>query len=152
MTQQPGSEAEPISWRGVSAHARNLLTAGFPREAARHEAQLFLSRVQSLSERPDLDGQSLIEAVFKDHDLILAFDERVTVLERDKHAGFRHLALGMHRAVRNTYTHDVETEVSSEEGALWLSLLGWLNTQLETAYIVAAASDGLDEDDEEEEF
>lgn len=138
MTPEADDSAIPISalpiGQHVSRHARGLFYDGYPREAVRHESQRLLNRLKARADLPNIDGQKLVERVFSEQNPILVLNPRSTPLERDLQAGLRHLTMGVTRGVRNVLTHDTEHEVSAEEGAIWLGLIGLLHRQLDAAY------------------
>ena len=115
----------------LSDHAGSLFASGYHRDAIRHEAQDLLTEIADRSGRTDLDGQSLVQSVLADDSPVLAFNERRTAKERNQHASLRHLLLGVTAGVRNIYSHDVRSEVSREEAAIWLALRGRLRDQIE---------------------
>lgn len=115
----------------ISAHAGNLLASGYYRDAIGHEAQDLLTEIADRSGRADLDGQPLVQSVLADDRPTLVFNERRTAKERNQHASLRHLLLGVTTGVRNIYSHDVRSEVSREEAAMWLALMERLRDQIE---------------------
>ena len=115
----------------LSQHARNLHRDGFYRDAVRHESQRLLNRLRVLADLPDLDGQALVERALADRSPALALNSRATQIERDEHAGLRHLILGVTRGVRNVVTHEIEREVSLRDSIIWLGLIGWLHERLD---------------------
>ena len=138
MTPEADDSAIPIDALPIGQHisrqARGLFRDGYPREAVRHESQRLLNRLKERADLPNLDGQQLVERVFSDQKPILVLNPRSTPLERDLQAGLRHLTLGVARGVRNVLTHDIEHEVSAEEAAIWLGLIGLLHQQLDAVY------------------
>ncbi len=119
-----------ISEVGVSDYALSLFMSGFPRDAVRHEAQDLLNEIQQRSGEVDLDGVRLIHVAFPDKQPLLEFNERGTDREQNDHAAFRHLMIGVVRGVRNVYSHNVGEEVTREDAAIWLGLMGKLRAQL----------------------
>ena len=135
-----------LSLIGLSEHARNLHRDGYCREAVRHESQRLLNRLRILADQPELDGQPLIERAFSEKAPILVLNDLSTRLERNEQAGLRYLLLGVARGVRNVLTHDIEREVSAQECAVWLGLIGWLHQQLDLVeYVAPAAEDAQPE-------
>ena len=130
---EPLSVSVSFELSAVSEHAGNLYRDGYPREAVRHEAERLLRRIQAVMQRPDLDGQSLIQNAFNEGNPALTINDRGTPLDRDEHAGFLYLTLGVTRGIRNVFTHDIEAEVSVEDGAMWLWLLNRLHRQFDHA-------------------
>jgi len=120
----------------LSAHTQNLFRDGYLREAVRHEAELVLSRIRALAERPELTGHPLVTAAWNERDPILAVNKRSSALQRDEHAGILHAALAVTRGARNVFTHDVESEVDQHEVVMWLAVLDYLNGKLDGAYRV----------------
>ena len=133
----PSQVTIQISDLGISDYALSLFESGYPRDAIRHEAQDLLNELQQRIGRDDIDGQTLIEIALKDDKPILEFNQRSTPKERDEHASLRLLLLGVKRAVRNVYSHDVRTDVSTLEATIWLGLLGRLRGQLERTYLLS---------------
>lgn len=115
----------------LSEYAQNLRRDGYHREAVRHEAQRLLNRLSVLADRPDLDGQALVQHALADKSPVLALNTRATPIERDEHAALRHLLLGVTCGVRNVLSHDVEREVPLRDGIVWLGLIGWLHERLD---------------------
>ena len=138
---EPLSVSVSFELSAVSEHAGNLYRDGYPREAVRHEAERLLRRIQAVLQRPDLDGQSLIQNAFNEGNPALTINERGTPLDHDEHAGFLYLTLGVTRGIRNVFTHDIEADVSVEDGAMWLWLLNRLHRQFDHAEAVAASQD-----------
>ena len=120
-----------ISTLNITRHAGSLFASGYHRDAIRHEAQDLLTEIADRSGRDDLEGQSLVQSVLADNGPSLAFNERRTTRERNEHASFRHLMLGVTTGVRNIYSHDVRSEVSRDDAALWLALMAKLRDQIE---------------------
>ena len=131
MSPDSGDAAIPLAQLAISDHARSLYRDGYAHEAVRHEAQRLLN----------MDGQPLIERALSEQDPVLILNPRATALERDEQAGFRHLVIGVTRGVRNVLTHDIDREVSLEDGAIWLGLLSLLHQQLDAAYLAESESD-----------
>jgi uncharacterized protein (TIGR02391 family) len=115
----------------ISEHAVSLFASGFHRDAIRHEAQDLLTELADRSGRSELDGQSLVQSVLADDGPQLALTDLSTAKERNEHSSLRYLMLGVTAGVRNTYSHDVRTDVPREEAALWLILMGRLREQIE---------------------
>ena len=135
-----------VAESGVSAYAISLFASGHPRDAIRHETQDLLNELQERTERDDLDGYDLVGWALNDKNPILAFNERSTMRERDEHSALRLLLMGVTRGVRNRYSHDVRAEVTREEAAIWLGLLGRLRGQLEQTYRVSLTPESEPED------
>ena len=126
----------------ITDHAESLFVNGYHRDAIRHEAQDLLTEIADRSGRTDMDGQSLVQAVLADDSPSLAFNDRETPKERNQHASLRHLLLGVTTGVRNIYSHDVRSEVTRAEAALWLVLMGRLRNQIEQLDNVADSQVG----------
>ena len=124
---------------GVSDHAVNLFLDRYYRDAIRHEAQDLLQELKERTQDVGMKEFDLVERTFRDKDPPFAFNERSTPQERDEHAAFRLLFLGVTRGVRNVYAHDVRREVSQLDAFIWLGLLGRLRRQLAMVYSVAHA-------------
>lgn len=130
MTADSGAVFE-LSVQGLTDDGMSLFENGFHREAIRHEAQDLLIELADRSGRSELEGQNLIQAVLSDKDPVLALSELTTAKERNQHASLRHLLLGVTTGVRNVYSHDVRSDVTREEAAMWLTLLARLRDQIE---------------------
>ena len=139
MIPDSDDAAFSLAQLAISDHARSLYRGGYARDAVRHESQLLLNRLQARAALLNMDGQPLIERALSEQDPVLILNPRSTALERDEQAGFRHLVIGVTRGVRNVLTHDVEREVSLEDGAIWLGLLSLLHQQLDAAYLAEGA-------------
>lgn len=126
----------------ISSHAESLFANGYHRDAIRHEAQDLLTEIADRSGRTDMDGQSLVQSVLADDKPALAFNERRTARQRNEHASFRYLLLGITTGVRNIYSHDVRSDVSRDEAAMWLALMGRLRNQVERLDSVSVSADG----------
>ena len=123
---------------GVSEHAVDLFADGYYRDAVRHEAQDLLLELKERTREDNVKELDLINKTFRDDQPILAFNERSNPGERDEHASFRLLFLGVARGVRNVYSHDVRSEVSAVDAITWLALMGRLRRQLAKAYTVVS--------------
>ena len=137
-----------LSEAGISDHALSLFTSGFPRDAIRHEAQDLLNELQHRSGRVDLDGVNLVQAAFADRQPMLEFNERSTDREQNEHAAVRHLLIGVVRGVRNVYSHEAREDVTREDAAIWLGLMGGLRRQLEQSEKVETAPEKADNPEE----
>lgn len=111
----------------------NLFNDAHYDESVRKVAQRFVNRVQELVNRPDLDGSALMNAVFSDKKPLLAFNERDTPMERDVHDGYRFLAVGMTRAVRNVLTHHDNYGLQQVEAWEWLAFISAMHRLLDGA-------------------
>lgn len=110
-------------------------------EAVRKASQRFVNRVQELANRPDLDGTASMEHAFSTQKPLLVFNERKTLLERDVHDGYRFLAVGLTRAVRNVLTHHDDYGLSETEAREWLGFISAMHRLLDEAQQVTADSD-----------
>lgn len=110
-------------------------------EAVRKVSQRFVNRVKELAGRPDLDGTALMEQAFSAQQPLLAFNERETLLERDVHDGYRFLAVGLTRAVRNVLTHRDSYGLSRIEAWEWLAFVSAMHRLLDEAQQVTADLD-----------
>jgi len=120
---------------------RDLFRDAYYDEAVRKASQRFVNRVQELANRPDLDGTALMEQAFSAQKPLLAFSERKTLLERDGHDGYRFLAIGLTRAVRNVLTHHDDYGLSETEAREWLNFISAMHRLLDEAQQVTADSD-----------
>ena len=141
MTPDTDSAVIDIQLNAISEHARNLYRDGYHRDAVRHESQRLLNRLRDLADLPELDGQALVQRAFAEQAPILALNQRATAVERDEQAGLRYLTLGVTCAIRNVLTHDIERDVSAQDGAIWLGLIGWLHQQLDSTERIDSAVD-----------
>ncbi len=137
-----------IAVQGLSDDGASLFANGFHRDAIRHEAQDLLIELADRSGRSELEGQNLIQAVLNDKAPVLALSELSTGKERNEHAALRHLLLGVTTGVRNVYSHDVRTEVTYDEAAMWLTLMARLRDRIEQLDVPSAFSEpeGPDQD------
>lgn len=127
-----------IAVQGLSDDAVSLFENGFHRDAIRHEAQDLLMELADRSGRPELEGQNLIQAVLSDKSPVLALSDLSTAKQRNQHAALRHLLLGVTTGIRNVYSHDVRTEVTYDEAAMWLSMMARLRDQIEQLDVPSA--------------
>ena len=146
MTPDTDSAVIDFTLAAISERARNLYRDGYHREAVRHESQRLLNRLGDLADLPELDGQALVQRAFAERSPVLVLNQRATAVERDEQAGLRYLTLGVTCAIRNVLTHDVERDVSAQDGAIWLGLIGWLHQQLDSTERI----DSPEDDDEDE--
>ena len=102
-------------------------------ESVRKAAQRFMNRVQELANRPDLDGTALIEHAFSAQKPLLIFNERTTILERDAHDGYRFLAVGLTRALRNVLTHHDNYGLDKIQAWEWLAFISAMHRLLDGA-------------------
>ena len=141
MTPDTDGAAIDIQLTAISEHARNLYRDGYHRDAVRHESQRLLNRLRDLADLPELDGQALVQRAFAEQAPILVLNQRATAVERDEQAGLRYLTLGVTCAIRNVLTHDIERDVSAQDGAIWLGLIGWLHQRLDNTERIDSAVD-----------
>lgn len=129
-----------VSELGISEYGLSLFASGHPRDAIRHETQDLLNQLQRRTGRHELDGQDLVQAALADKDPIVAFNELRSRRDRDEHAAVRLLLLGMVRGFRNVYSHNVSIDVSTQDGVVWLGVLGQLRRQIERAEQVGGSA------------
>lgn len=141
MTPDTDGAAIDIQLTAISEHARNLYRDGYHRDAVRHESQRLLNRLRDLADLPELDGQALVQRAFAEQAPILVLNQRATAVERDEQAGLRYLTLGVTCAIRNVLTHDIERDVSAQDGAIWLGLLSLLHQRLDNTERIDSAVD-----------
>ena len=120
--------------------ALDLFGDGYHDEAVRKASQRFVNRVKELANRPDLDGAALIEQTFSAQKPLLAFNDRKTPLDRDEHDGYRFLAFGLTRALRNVFTHHDGYGLDANEAWEWLVFISAMHRRLDQAQQVAAES------------
>lgn len=100
-------------------------------ESVRKAAQRFVNRVQELASRSDLDGAALMNQAFSNDKPLLVFNERETRIERDIHDGYRFLAVGLTRSVRNVLTHHDNYDLSEVEAWEWLAFISAMHRLLD---------------------
>lgn len=108
-------------------------------EAVRKASQRFANRVKELTNRADLDGTALMEKAFSGQAPLLAFSDCENPVERDEHDGFRSLAVGMSRALRNVLSHSDSygfDEVTAHE---WLIFISAMHRRLDQVQQVATS-------------
>lgn len=82
-----------------------------------------------------------MEQAFSAQKPLLVFNERKTLLERDVHDGYRFLAVGLTRAVRNVLTHHDDYGLGETEAREWLAFISAMHRLLDAAQQVTADSD-----------
>ena len=115
----------------ISAHAGICLSADITATPSVTKRRICSLRSPIAVGGLNLDGQTLVQSVLASDQATPAFDERQTAKDRNQHASLRHLLLGVTTGVQDIYSHDVPSEVSREEAAMWLALLGRLHDQIE---------------------
>lgn len=123
--------------------ALDLFADGYFDEALRKASQRFINRVKDLVNRPDLDGSGLIEKTFSSKSPLLAFNNRETPIERDEHDGYRFLAAGLSRALRNVVTHHDNYGLDGTSAWEWLVFVSAMHRRLDQAEQVAEEPDPL---------
>ena len=113
--------------------ALGLFRDGYYDEALRKASQRFINRIQELVNRPDLDGAGLIEKSFSSQSPLLAFNNRETPIERDEHDGYRFLAAGLTRALRNVVTHHDNYGLDAIAAWEWLAFVSAMHRRLDQA-------------------
>lgn len=113
--------------------ANGLFMDGYYDEAVRKASQRFVNRVQELADRPDLDGVGLMNNSFSENSPLLEFNDRNTVIERDEHNGFRFLAVGLTRAIRNVVTHHDNYGFGATSALEWLAFMSAMHRRLDQA-------------------
>lgn len=121
--------------------ALGLFHDGHYDDAVRKASQRFINRVQELVDRPDLDGAGLIEKTFSSQSPLLAFNDRSTPLERDEHDGYRFLAAGLTRALRNVVTHHDNYGFGAIAAWEWLVFSSAMHRRLDEAEQVTTKSE-----------
>ncbi len=120
---------------------RDLFRDGYYDESVRKAAQRFVNRVQERASRSDLDGTALMNQAFSDDKPLLVFNERGTRIERNIHDGYRFLAVGLTRGVRNVLTHHDNYDLSEVEAWEWLAFISAMHRLLDAAQQVTEDSD-----------
>jgi len=123
------------------AKGLGLFQDGHYDEAVRKASQRFVNRVKELANRPDLDGSGLIEHTFSANKPLLVFNDRKTLVERDEHDGYRFLAVGLTKALRNVLTHHDDYGLSEIEAWEWLIFINAMHRRLDQAEQVTTDSD-----------
>lgn len=113
---------------------------GYYDEALRKASQRFINRIKELVNRPDLDGSGLIEKTFSAQSPLLAFNSRATPIERDEHDGYRFLAAGLTRALRNVVTHLDNYGLDATTAWEWLVFISAMHRRLDQAEQIAEES------------
>ena len=108
-------------------------------EAVRKASQRFANRVKELTNRPDLDGTALMEQAFSGQNPLLAFSDRENPIERDEHDGYRSLAVGLTRALRNVLSHSDSYGLDEVAALEWLIFISAMHRRLDQVQQVAAA-------------
>ncbi|MCY4369668.1 MAG: TIGR02391 family protein [bacterium] len=117
-----------------------LYRDGYYDEAVRKASQRFINRIAERAGRPDLDGAALIQKSFSDEKPLLEFNDRKTIQERNEHDGFRFLAVGLARGVRNLITHADEYGLTSVTALEWMAFISALHRRLDEARQVTSES------------
>lgn len=128
--------------------ALGLFADGYYDEALRKASQRFINRIKELANRPDLDGSGLIEKTFSSQSPLLAFNSRETPIERDEHDGYRFLAAGLTRALRNVVTHHDNYGLSATSAWEWLVFISAMHRRLDQAEQVPEESEAENLEDE----
>ena len=108
-------------------------------EAVRKASQRFANRVKELTNRPDLNGSALMEQAFSAQSPLLEFSGRGTMIERDEHDGYRFLAVGLTRAVRNVLSHTDSYGLGEESALEWITFISAMHRRLDQAQQVTTA-------------
>lgn len=117
-----------------------LYRDGYYDEAVRKASQRFINRVAERAGRPDLDGAALIQKSFSDDKPLLEFNNRERIQERNEHDGFRFLAVGLARGVRNLLTHSDDYGLTSITALEWMGFISAMHRRLDEARQVAPES------------
>lgn len=117
-----------------------LYRDGYFDEAVRKASQRFINRIAERAGRPDLDGAALIQKSFSDDKPLLEFNDRETIHERNEHDGFRFLAVGLARGVRNLVTHSDEYGLTSITALEWMAFISAMHRRLDEARQVTSES------------
>lgn len=93
-----------------------------------------VKRIQDLAGLT-LDGQNLMEKVFKDEEPILIINNYQSKSEKDEHRGFRNLLIGIVAMFRNPASHELKVEWNmSEQDALdILAMISYCHRRLDNA-------------------
>lgn len=138
------SEISPLSLfdlHGELGGSIRLYQDGHFDEAVRKASQRFINRVAERAGRPDLDGAALINKSFSDEGPLLEFNSRETRYERDEHNGFRFLAVGLARGLRNLVTHSDNYGLTRVTAFEWMAFISALHRRLDEARQVTRSSE-----------
>ncbi len=108
-------------------------------EAVRKASQRYANRAKELTNRPDLDGSALMEHAFSAQSPLLEFSDRGTLIERDEHDGYRFLAVGLTRALRNVLSHTDSYGLDEASALEWLTFISAMHRRLDQAQQVTTA-------------
>ena len=114
-----------------------LYKGGYFDEAVRKAAQRFVNRIKEGLGLSDLDGAALIERSFSNKTPLLVFNDRETPTERNEHDGFRHLAVGMVRGLRNVLSHEDNYGLTAATALEWLAFISAMHRRLDNTRQVA---------------
>lgn len=120
-----------------------LYKDGYFDEAVRKASQRFINRIAERAGRLDLDGAALIQKSFSDDKPVLEFSDRETVYERSEHDGFRFLAVGLARGLRNLVTHSDNYGLTRVTALEWMAFISAMHRRLDEARQVAPSSGKL---------
>ena len=110
-----------------------LYQDGYFDEAVRKASQRFINRIAERAGRPDLDGAALINKSFADQVPLLEFNTRQTPYERNEHDGFRFLAVGLARGLRNLLTHSDAYGLTGVTALEWMAFISAMHRRLDEA-------------------
>ena len=117
-----------------------LFRDGYYDEAVRKASQHIINRIAERAGRPDLDGAALIQKSFSGEKPLLEFNDRERIHERNEHDGFRFLAVGLARGVRNLVTHSDEYGLTSITALEWMAFISAMHRRLDEARQVTSES------------
>ena len=64
---------------------------------------------------------------------LLAFNNRETLIERDEHDGYRFLAVGLTRALRNVLSHHDDYGLEAGTALEWIAFISVMHRRLDQA-------------------
>jgi uncharacterized protein (TIGR02391 family) len=127
-----GEISSPVTYFGmlnlhprVADVANDLFLDGYHWEAVFAAAKALVNYVKERSGRHDLDGTSLVRAVFSKNNPILAFNDLSDQTDLDEQEGMMHLFEGAVMAIRNPGGHSFP-EGSEQRAMEYISLLSLL--------------------------
>ncbi len=112
-------------------------------EAVRKASQRFINRIAERAGRPDFDGAALVNKSFSAQEPLLEFNTRETTYERDEHDGFRFLAVGLARGLRNLLSHSDDFGLTGVTALEWMAFISAMHRRLDEARQVASSSGKL---------
>ena len=145
MTKGEGSSVTTLHVEGLHDELHSsigLYQDGHYDEAVRRASQRFINRIRERSGRLDLDGTAVIENSFSSQTPMLEFNDRKTPTERNEHDGFRHMAVGLVRGLRNVLSHEDDYKLTATTALEWMAFISAMHRRLDEARQVVAEQAG----------